>query len=117
MDLCTKAKEEGNEYFKTGKFPEAVQEYTEAIKRGPPKVNEEAYKLYCNRAACYTKLTAMNEALKDADTCIELKPDFAKGYSRKGTAQFFMREYEKAMKTYQAGLKMVPDSEELKAGV
>jgi hypothetical protein len=29
--------------------------------------------------------------LKDAEECIRLAPDFAKGYSRKGHLQFFMK--------------------------
>jgi len=80
MALCTEEKEKGNEAFKAQNFPEAVKHYTEALKRGPPGVNEEAHKLYSNRAACYTKLGAWNEGIKDADKCIELAPDFAKGY-------------------------------------
>merc|ERR1719399_449196 len=75
-DKCAEAKEKGNAFFK------------EAIKRGPPKANPECHKLYSNRAACYTKLTAMNEAKKDAEKCIELEPKWAKGYSRKATVQF-----------------------------
>lgn len=59
----------------------------------------------------------MNEALKDAETCIELKPDFVKGYSRKGHVQFFMKEYEKALKTYQTGLEYDKENEELKDGI
>merc|ERR1711968_431448 len=111
------AKEKGNAFFKEGKFPEAVEQYTEAIKRGPPKANPECHKLYSNRAACYTKLTAMNEAKKDAEKCIELEPKWAKGYSRKATVQFFMKEYDKAMETYKQGLEQDPESQELKDGL
>lgn len=60
-----------------------MKHYSEALARGPPKVNPEAHKLYSNRAACYTKLGAWDAGVKDADECIALKPDFAKGYVRK----------------------------------
>lgn len=62
---------------------------------GPPSCNPDAHKLYSNLAACYTKLGAYPEGVKAADRCIELAPDFAKGYSRKGTLQFLMKEYNK----------------------
>ena len=44
------------------------------------QVNPDAHKLYSNRAACYTKLGAWNDGLKDADECIRLAPEFSKGY-------------------------------------
>lgn len=117
LDLCNQEKEKGNEFFKVQKFPEAVQAYLEAIKRGPPEVNPEAYKLYSNLAACYTKLTALPEGLKAAEKCIELNPTFGKGYARKAAVQFFMKEYDKALETYQEGLKHDPENEELREGV
>ncbi|RMZ57494.1 hypothetical protein APUTEX25_003737, partial [Auxenochlorella protothecoides] len=117
LELSAKAKDEGNEAFKAQKYPEAVKFYTEALKRGPASVNEEAYKLYSNRAACYTKLGAWSEGLKDAEECIRLKPDFSKGYSRKGHLQFFMKEYAKARATYEEGLTHDPHSAELKEGL
>lgn len=49
--------------------------------------------------------------------CIELAPDFTKGYSRKGTLQYFMKDYEKALATYEAGMKHEPDNQELKDGL
>lgn len=57
--------------------------------------------VYSNRAACYTKLGALPEGLKDANKCIELDHKFVKGYSRKAAIQFFMKEYDKALETYQ----------------
>jgi stress-induced-phosphoprotein 1 len=72
---------------------------------------------YSNRAACYTKLGALPEGLKDAEKCIELDPTFSKGYNRKGAVQFFMKEYDKAMETYQEGLKHDPHNQELLDGI
>ncbi|KAJ0048056.1 hypothetical protein Pint_15937 [Pistacia integerrima] len=75
------------------------------------------FSAYSNRAACYTKLGALPEALKDAEKCIELDPTFSKGYTRKGAAQFFMKEYDKALETYQEGLKLDPENQELLDGM
>lgn len=76
-----------------------------------------AVQAYSNRAACYTKLGALPEGLKDAEKCIELDPTFPKGYTRKGAVQFFMKEYEKALETYQEGLKHDRNNPELIDGV
>ncbi|XP_043717086.1 hsp70-Hsp90 organizing protein 3-like [Telopea speciosissima] len=110
--LADEEREKGNECFKQQKYPEAVKHYTEALRRNPkdPRV-------YSNRAACYTKLGAMPEGLKDAEKCIELDPTFSKGYTRKGAIQFFMKEYDKALETYQEGLKHDPKNQELLDGV
>lgn len=59
----------------------------------------------------------MPEGLKDAEKCIELDPTFSKGYTRKGAVQFFMKEYDKALETYQEGLKHDPNNQELLDGV
>uniref|UniRef100_N1R5E3 Heat shock protein STI n=1 Tax=Aegilops tauschii TaxID=37682 RepID=N1R5E3_AEGTA len=110
--LADEEREKGNEMFKQQKYPEAIKHYNEAIRRNPKDA-----RVYSNRAACYTKLGAMPEGLKDAEKCIELDPTFTKGYTRKGAVQFFMKEYEKAMETYQAGLKYDPNNQELLDGI
>ncbi|XVE65023.1 hypothetical protein DITRI_Ditri07aG0148400 [Diplodiscus trichospermus] len=110
--LADEEREKGNEYFKQQKYPEAVKHYTESLRRNP---NDP--KAYSNRAACYTKLGALPEGLKDAEKCIELDPTFSKGYTRKGAIQFFMKEYDKALETYQQGLKHDPNNQELLDGV
>lgn len=116
LDKAAEEKDLGNTAFKEQRYPEAVKHYSESLRRGPSNVNPEAYKVYSNLAACYTKLTAFNEGLAAAEKCIELQPDFVKGYSRKGAIQFFMKEYEKALDTYEKGLTHDPENEELKEG-
>ncbi|XP_010458658.1 PREDICTED: hsp70-Hsp90 organizing protein 2-like [Camelina sativa] len=105
-------REKGNDFFKEQKYPDAIKHYTEAIKRNPK--DPEAYS---NRAACYTKLGAMPDGQNDAEKCIEIDPTFSKGYSRKATVQFFLKEYNDAMKTYQEGLKHDPHNQELLDGI
>jgi len=90
------AREEGNVLFKAGDFAGAVKSYTESIKRDPTDP-----KGYNNRAAAYTKLVALPEALKDADEAIKIDPQFVKGYIRKSHVLFAMRDYIKAIEAIQ----------------
>ncbi|RZB78060.1 Hsp70-Hsp90 organizing protein 1 isoform B [Glycine soja] len=110
--LADEEREKGNEFFKQQKYPEAVKHYTESIRRNPKDP-----RAYSNRAACYTKLGAMPEGLKDAEKCIELDPTFVKGYTRKGAVQYFMKEYEKSLETYREGLKYDSNNQELLEGI
>jgi stress-induced-phosphoprotein 1 len=87
-ELAEKEREAGNELFKQGDWSGAVKRYTEAIKRNP---NDP--RAYSNRAACYTKLMAFNEALKDCEECIKLDDTFIKGYIRKAAILFLKKDY------------------------
>ncbi|KAF7980888.1 hypothetical protein HWV62_36063 [Athelia sp. TMB] len=90
------AREEGNAQFKAGDFVGAVKSYTESIKRDPSDPRG-----YNNRAAAYTKLVALPEALKDANEAIKIDPTFVKGYIRKSNVLFAMRDFTKAIEAIQ----------------
>ncbi|RUP43272.1 hypothetical protein BC936DRAFT_137403 [Jimgerdemannia flammicorona] len=102
--LADKARELGNELYKNNDWPGAVQQYTEAIKR-----NDKDHRSYSNRAACYLKLLALNEALKDAQKCIELDPSFVRGYTRKASIEIARKEYDSALETLTEGLERDAD--------
>ncbi|RNF26824.1 stress-induced protein sti1 [Trypanosoma conorhini] len=110
-ELALQKKEEGNAFFKSDKFPEAVEAYTEAIKRNP-----EEHTTYSNRAAAYLKLGAYSQALADSEKCISLKPEFVKAHARRGHALFWTKQYNKAMQAYDEGLKHDPANAECKEG-
>lgn len=110
-----KAKEisaRAKEAFSKKDFPTAIKEYTEAIACDPTD-----HIFFSNRSACYASLEQYEDALDDAKKCIELKPDFIRGYSRKGLAEFYLKKYPEAKETYEQGLKIDPNNEQLKEGL
>lgn len=111
-ELAQEAKEKGNECFKTQQFPEAIKAYTEAIKRNPKDPT-----FYCNRAAAYTKLRELAHAMTDCDIALDLDPTYVKAIIRKAHIYYWRKEFHKALATYEQGLKLAPDNEELKGGV
>ncbi|KAK1261522.1 Heat shock protein STI [Acorus gramineus] len=115
LNEAEKAKKdlEQQEYFD----PKIADEEREKAFIRSGKIPNAGTKVYSNRAACYTKLGALPEGLKDAEKCIELDPSFSKGYTRKGAVQFFMKEYNKAVETYQEGLKHDPNNQDLLDGI
>jgi stress-induced-phosphoprotein 1 len=56
-------------------------------------------------------------ALQDANSCISLNPEFAKGYSRKGAALHALKRYNDSIKAYQEGLDKFPDDKGLMQGL
>ena len=102
-EISLQEKEKGNEEFKAGHFPEAIKHYSEAIRRNPSD-----HVLFSNRAACYQKLGEYPLGIKDCDTCISMNSNFVKAYIRKGLLQTQMKEYHKALETYDKGLKIDP---------
>lgn len=105
------AKAEGNKHFAAKEFQEAIKHFTEAIGHDPTD-----HVFFSNRSACYTSLQEYQKGLDDAKKCVELKPDWAKGYSRKGAAEIGLRDYDAAEKSYEAGLKLAPQDAALLDG-
>mmetsp|Transcript_4902 Transcript_4902/g.12540 ORF Transcript_4902/g.12540 Transcript_4902/m.12540 type:complete len:580 (-) Transcript_4902:368-2107(-) len=104
-------KARGNAALQAKDFDKAIEWYNEAIKL------HEDHVYYSNRSAAYLSKGFAETALKDADKCIELKPDWSKGYGRKGAALHKMHKYDAAIAAYEEGLKVDPESAALKSGI
>jgi stress-induced-phosphoprotein 1 len=88
----------GTKHFKANKFEKAIEFYTLALKE-----DIRDHTIYSNRSACYNNLKKYEEALKDGDTCIELDPEYAKGYQRKAMALHGLGELAEALDVYEKG--------------
>lgn len=74
-------KDQGNAAFKAGNYPQAIKHYSDALVETPSD-----HTILSNRAAAHQNLGQFAAALEDANKCIEIKPDWGKGYQRKAMA-------------------------------
>jgi len=106
------AKAKGNAEFSAKNYKAAIKHFTEAIGFDPSD-----HVFYSNRSACYASTDEYEKALEDGTKCVSLKPDWPKGYTRKGLAEFFLTKYDDASETYKAGLKLAPEDAAMKEGL
>ena len=95
--------------FKAQNFEKAIEHYTSAIGETP-----DDHTIYGNRSASYFKLQQYEKAQADAEKCIELKPDWSKGYQRKGNALHAQGNRAEALIVYKKGVEVDPSNELLK---
>ncbi|KAJ9448060.1 Hsp70-Hsp90 organizing protein 3 [Diplonema papillatum] len=74
-------KKKGNDLLRGGDYAAAAAAYSEGLEADPTN-----HILYCNRSAAHLSAGDAEQALLDAQTTVQLAPDFAKGYARKGAA-------------------------------
>lgn len=63
------------------------EKFSEAIKLDPSN-----HVLYSNRSGAYASLKNFDKALEDANQVTEIKPDWSKGWARKGAALHGQRD-------------------------
>ena len=115
----------GNTAFQAGDFKAAIDHYTRAI-----DLDGTNHVYYSNRSAAYYKqyyaatsctddyssshdiYINLCKALKDAKSCLDIDPQFVKGYSRKGAALHGLKRYDDSIAAYTQGLEKDPSSDD-----
>ena len=82
-------KDEGNKALMGGKALDAVRLYSEALEFAPTNAI-----ILSNRAMAYIKLENYGLAIHDATNAIKADAAYAKGYYRRGTAEFALNKYK-----------------------
>lgn len=96
-------KDRGAKAFSAQNFEDAIDYYTRAI-----ELDKQNHILYSNRSAAFASVNQWKQALDDGRKCVDLKPDWGKGYSRKAAAHIALGQVFAAVLTCQAGLRVEP---------
>ncbi len=94
-------KEEGNACFKKNMFLEARQLYTAAI-----MINSTDHVLYSNCSITNLKLGLPHLAASDAEQCVQICPEWSKGYLRMADAYLAMSSWKKAADCLEEGIRL-----------
>ncbi len=97
-------KEQANNYFKEGKYDEAIVIYTEILDN-----DNDNCAVLSNRSASFIKINKYTEALTDAAKCVKLKPDWGKGWGRLGASLYGQCKYEDALVAFNKANELDPN--------
>lgn len=98
--LLRQKKEEGNAAFKSSKWQESYDLYTEALAIDPCNKFTNA-KLYFNRATVAAKLKKLKESVEDCNAALNLDEKYMKALLRRAKSYMEMEMYEEAVRDYE----------------
>lgn len=104
-------KNDANAIFKSGKYEEAIDAYTKLLEFDPSNKKFNSV-ILANRALCYQKLKKNTEALRDGNKCIELNPNYARGYIKRGSVYIDLEMYSEARYDFQKAKELEPSNQE-----
>ncbi|CAB4381167.1 unnamed protein product [Rhizophagus irregularis] len=99
------ARQAGNDYFKEGRWKEAIDKYTEAINLDP-----NDHLAYTNRATTYSKMKNYTAAIRDCKKSIEIEPKHIKSYYRLANSLKMLFYYNESVEAYNTFLNIDPDN-------
>jgi stress-induced-phosphoprotein 1 len=88
------------------------EKFSEAIAIEPSN-----HVLYSNRSGAYASLKNFDKALEDANKTTELKPEWAKGWGRKGAALHGVGNLVDAVDAFDHALSLEPTNAQAKSGL
>jgi len=96
-------KDEGNKALMAGKTLDAIRLYSEGLEFAPTNAV-----LLSNRAMAYIKVENYGVAIQDATNAVKADPAYAKGYYRRGTAEFALNKHKAARKDFKKVCQLKP---------
>lgn len=97
-----------HEAYHKRKPSKAIRLWTKALGHHQRGVDpEDTYAIYASRSAAWLALGRPEEALRDAERTVELKPEWGKGHGKRGDALISLKRYREAEEAFQRALELV----------
>ncbi|KAF9589190.1 hypothetical protein IFM89_019699 [Coptis chinensis] len=106
--LVARARARGNDLFKTGNFIEAASAYGEGLKLDPSNSV-----LYCNRAACWSKLGQWEKSVEDCNKALRIQPSYTKALLRRAASYGKLEKWAESVRDYEILRKELPADNEV----
>ncbi|KAG0499353.1 hypothetical protein HPP92_004044 [Vanilla planifolia] len=103
-----RARCQGNEFFNMGRFEEACLAYGEGLKYDPSNPV-----LYCNRAACMSKLGYWDKSIEDCNEALRFYPNYTKALLRRAASNGKLEHWAEAVRDYEVLRKELPRDTEV----
>ncbi|XP_071408436.1 RNA polymerase II-associated protein 3 isoform X1 [Pithys albifrons albifrons] len=100
---------QGNNYFKQGKFDEAIECYTRGMHSDPYNPV-----LPTNRASAFYRMKKFAVAESDCNLALALDKNYIKAYARRGAARFALKNLQGAKEDYEKVLELDANNIEAK---
>ncbi|KAJ1264310.1 hypothetical protein BS78_09G253900 [Paspalum vaginatum] len=108
LRLVAMARDQGNDLFKSGKFDEASVAYGQGLKYEPSNPV-----LYCNRAACWSKLGRWAKAVEDCNEALRIQPNYTKALLRRAASYAKLERWADCVRDYEVLRKDLPGDTEV----
>ncbi|GFP90937.1 Dnaj homolog subfamily c member 7 [Phtheirospermum japonicum] len=107
-------KKSGNEAFNSGRYTEAIENYTSAISKSLESRPFMAI-CFCNRAAAYQSVNQIVDAIADCSLSIALDENYQKAISRRATLHEMIRDYKAAVYDLQRLISLLESQSQIKS--
>ncbi|XP_043689494.1 TPR repeat-containing thioredoxin TTL1-like isoform X2 [Telopea speciosissima] len=106
--LVARARARGNDLFNAGRFSEACSAYGEGLKFDPSNSV-----LYCNRAACWSKLGQWERSVEDCTHALRIQPNYTKALLRRAASNGKLERWAESVRDYEVLRKEIPGDNEV----
>jgi len=96
---------EGTDFFKQGKYQEAIESFEKVTYRFP-----ENFQAFYNLGLSHLRSGDIDEAIISIEKAIELKPDLVEAYFVLGECYFNKEDIDKAMAAFSRASELQPDN-------